>query len=36
MFDFEKHEEMNTKQATIIAIILVCFVGVGLVNYFGI
>lgn len=36
-FDFEKHEKMTTKQATIIiAIIVACFVGVGLVNYFEI
>lgn len=36
-FDFEKHEKMTTKQANIIiAIIVVCFVGLGLVNYFEI
>ena len=32
-FDFEKHEEMTTKQAgIIIAIIAVCFIIIGLVN----
>ncbi len=37
MFDFEKHEKMTTKQAnTIIAIVAACFVGIGLVNYFGV
>jgi hypothetical protein len=30
-FNFEKHEEMTTKQATILFLI---FVGIGLVNYF--
>ena len=35
-FDFEKHEEMTTKQATIImTIITVCLGVFGLVNYFG-
>jgi len=36
-FDFEKNEEMTTKQANIIiAIITVCFGIIGLVNYFNI
>jgi len=36
MFDFEKHEKMTTTQANIIiAIIAVCFIVIGLVNYFG-
>ncbi len=35
-FDYKKHEEMTTEQANIIiAIIAACFVGIGLVNYFG-
>lgn len=35
-FYYKKHEEMTTQQATIIiAIIALCFVGLGLVNYFG-
>lgn len=36
-FDYKKHEEMTTKQTTIIiAIIAACFVGIWLVNHFGI
>jgi len=35
IFDFKKHEEMTTKQATIIiAIISTCFIIVSLVNNF--
>jgi hypothetical protein len=36
-FDYKKHEEMTTKQATIIiAIIASCFVVLWLVDFFGI
>lgn len=36
IFDFKKHEEMTTKQATIIILVIAtCFIVLALVNYFG-
>lgn len=36
IFDFKKHEEMTTKQATIIILVIAtCFIFIGWVNYFG-